>query len=92
MGLARRAAGADTAADVHVHTLPIHDQTTDRLITNRLITNTTVGRRGVSERPHVPQHQGPRRRVRVEPGRLPIRGWVAKGAPGNEPLSSRESP
>ena len=46
-----------------------------------------VRRRGVSERPHVPQHQGPRRRVRIEPGRLPIRGWVAKGAQGNEPLS-----
>jgi hypothetical protein len=31
-----------------------------------------VRRRGVSERPHVPQHQGHRRLVRIEPGRLPI--------------------
>jgi hypothetical protein len=48
----------------------------------------------VSERPHMPQHQRPRRRVRIEPGPLlPIQGGPDElpRRPGIEPLSSRDS-
>ena len=87
MGLARRAAGLTpllTFTSIPFR-FTIRQQT-------RLITNTTVREDGgESQKGLTPQHQGPRWRVRIEPGRLQFEDELPRVPPGNEPLSSRDS-